>query len=395
MKKILFSIIFLLLTFVVYGQSKQDILNNLQRGGAIDIQDASPDATYDILMWDGDELKLVTVTVLSTILPSATIEGDITLENGEIISNSTDGDVFVIYDDDAATLGQFFIQSTNDTANLSDNDNLELLFRFYDDSLGATDWGVIKTTATDVSDESEDSKMEFKVWTAGTQYIPLTIAGKNSITVGDTTTGDVDNIIYFATNGDAASENITWDDGLSTFTLSDGLKIADDLIVNDAGADVDIKFESDGQDSAFVLNGADGLVHREGSTVQDGSYNYGVDTSATEDAYKVVIASLGSEGFTAGTIIWVDLVNGTGTPADNTGACTLTVNSNSTIAIKDQAGGDPAAGFIDPGCGHRREPGAASRTRRWSAGNRRSRCWRRTEATSLPPKTTAALRPRQ
>lgn len=91
MKQVLFLLLLATLIGVGFGQSKQDILNNLQRGGALDVQDASPTSSYDVLMWDGDELKLVTITVLGTVFPSLDVAGDITLQNDETISNSVDG----------------------------------------------------------------------------------------------------------------------------------------------------------------------------------------------------------------------------------------------------------------------------------------------------------------
>lgn len=76
MKQIL---IVLLLSVGLFAQSKQDILNNLQRGGAIDIQDASPAASYDVLMWDGDEVKLVTITILGNTFVDLIATGSLTI----------------------------------------------------------------------------------------------------------------------------------------------------------------------------------------------------------------------------------------------------------------------------------------------------------------------------
>jgi len=103
--------------------------------------------------------------------------GDIQMGSGEILSNSTDADLTLTFDDDAATLGQVIFISTNDSANIADNDLLEMLFRFYDDSLGATDWGEVEVKATDVSDESEDSEIHFKAWTGGTAGTALALDG--------------------------------------------------------------------------------------------------------------------------------------------------------------------------------------------------------------------------
>ena len=70
MKKIIFLV--LILCGVVIGQSKEDIYNNLQRGGAIDITDASPTSTYQVLVWDDTQgnLRLVTVNGLGNAYDS-------------------------------------------------------------------------------------------------------------------------------------------------------------------------------------------------------------------------------------------------------------------------------------------------------------------------------------
>ncbi len=75
MKKLI--LILILFSVGIFAQSKQDILNNLQRGGAIDIQDATPAATYDVLVWDGDEVKLVTITILGETFETITVKGGV------------------------------------------------------------------------------------------------------------------------------------------------------------------------------------------------------------------------------------------------------------------------------------------------------------------------------
>lgn len=72
----------------IFAQSKQDILNNLQRGGAIDIQDATPAATYDVLMWDGDEVRLVTITILGETFVDIVATGDLTVGGGVTTSRA-------------------------------------------------------------------------------------------------------------------------------------------------------------------------------------------------------------------------------------------------------------------------------------------------------------------
>lgn len=121
---------------------------------------------------------------------SIDLTGDVTLENDEIVDNGTDGDVSILFNDDAASLAQIFAESSIDTPNIADNDNMELIFKFNDDSSGLTNYGTIKITATDVSDESEDSKIELKNFMAGSEVTPLTLTGSAASVAGALTVGD-------------------------------------------------------------------------------------------------------------------------------------------------------------------------------------------------------------
>lgn len=122
-------------------------------------------------------------TLSATAFSTTTMDaaGDITLENDEYIDNSTDGDVFFVYNDDDDSLGQFILQSSIDTPNVADNDHVDLVFQANDDSSGMTTYASIIVTATDVSDESEDSKVEIKTFSAGSVVTPFTITS-NKVT---------------------------------------------------------------------------------------------------------------------------------------------------------------------------------------------------------------------
>ena len=175
------------------------------------------------------------------------------------------------------------------------------------------------------------------------------VTSASPVSIGHTTSETTvnDNLVV---TGDADLNGALDVDGTANLDVTDidgSVDIQGAVTVNESGADLDFRVETDSEDSALVVDGGSGLVHIEGSLVVDGGINYGVDTSATTDDYKVVIATLGNEGIANGTIIWVDVKNGTGTPADNGGACDLFVNGNAAINIKTQNGGDPAADWID------------------------------------------------
>lgn len=75
MKRFIFLLFFI--STIFYAQSKQDLLNNLQRGGNISIVSATPLSTHYVLTWDGDEIKIVTVSNLGSQGVFETLVADI------------------------------------------------------------------------------------------------------------------------------------------------------------------------------------------------------------------------------------------------------------------------------------------------------------------------------
>jgi len=73
--------------------------------------------------------------------------------------------------------------------------------------------------------------------------------------------------------------------------------------------------------------------------INEGSYNYGGAEAGGDDDYTISISGIAA--YKAGMIVTFLATT------DNTGACTLDVNSIGATAIKDQAGGDPADSYID------------------------------------------------
>ena len=51
----------------------------------------------------------------SIVVSSAEVNGNLTMANDEIWANSTDGDMILIFDDNATTLGELLIQSSIDS----------------------------------------------------------------------------------------------------------------------------------------------------------------------------------------------------------------------------------------------------------------------------------------
>jgi len=73
--------------------------------------------------------------------------------------------------------------------------------------------------------------------------------------------------------------------------------------------------------------------------VNEGGYNYGGAEAGGDDAYTITVS--GVAAYTAGMIVTFLATT------DNTGACSLDINSIGVGSIKDQAGGDPADSYID------------------------------------------------
>lgn len=134
---------------------------------------------YETMMW----IKTGAFTFTNKTLTSPTITspdfstGSLTLANDETISNATDGDLAFMFNDDAVTLGEFFVGSTVDTPSVADNDHIDLIVQFNDDASNYTNYGKFIVTATDVSNTTEDSKIGFEVITAGAASVPLELTG--------------------------------------------------------------------------------------------------------------------------------------------------------------------------------------------------------------------------
>lgn len=77
----------------------------------------------------------------------------------------------------------------------------------------------------------------------------------NKISLGDTTTGDADAIIYFADDASATAEDLRWDDGLDAFSLSDELvqaTAAPVILITDTDVNTDVTTQAEMVDSAAV-----------------------------------------------------------------------------------------------------------------------------------------------
>lgn len=110
-----------------------------------------------------------------TITGAVSSTGDLTLENGEIIENGTDSYVKVIYDDDAALLGEWRFDSSNTST--AANDYFRLAWYMYDDHAASVKIANIEAICDDVVSSSTDATLRFGVITADTFAAELDLTG--------------------------------------------------------------------------------------------------------------------------------------------------------------------------------------------------------------------------
>ena len=81
-----------------------------------------------------------------------------------------------------------------------------------------------------------------------------------------------------------------------------------------------------------------GIYYDQGDVAVSKGFNYAVDT-ASNDTYLAAIEGITS--YNAGLVIWLNPVT------DNTGACTLNINSLGAKSLKTVLAGDPGDNHID------------------------------------------------
>ena len=142
-------------------------------------------ATYN------DYLRKIATVICYDIVVNNSVEvtgaialgDDVTLENGEIVTNGTDAVVGVTFDDDAAELGDVQIYSSN--TGTADADSFKLSWWFEDSASEKTEAGYIQTVIDDQTTATEDVTLNFGVQTAGTLASELSLNGATLFPVTD------------------------------------------------------------------------------------------------------------------------------------------------------------------------------------------------------------------
>jgi len=127
-----------------------------------------------------------------------TANSDFIMENDEMLRNDVNGDVEVIFDDDAATLGQLILDTSIAVGSQADNDLYEIIGRALDSAENVTDYATIQLKITDNTTTTEDGQILMQYIVGGAEVTGLTLGANASgvetclIRPNLTITGDVD-----------------------------------------------------------------------------------------------------------------------------------------------------------------------------------------------------------
>ncbi len=199
--------------------------------------------------------------------------------------------------------------------------------------------------------DASRSKYFIEIKDEGTQAFWVDTSGGvytlQTVTIGDTTTGDHDAILYFADDGSFTAESFKWDDGNSRFELSNNFYVDGDLEANgNATADTVLSdYFSDADDTTRVgdvMKGKGGSIGFKGSIepVDDGSH----DSAHPDKRWQVVYSKrfMVTDDSKADSSYWYDDGDTTRIVSDNP----IKVGNQSLIIKTDgkvQATGDFSA----------------------------------------------------
>ena len=203
-----------------------------------------------------------------------------------LTTTNNDPQLTLISTDADANVGPV-LKLYRNSASPADNDVLgKVQFSGKDDEGNENTYALIQTTATDVSNGSENAKMEFYVAINDTFNPSLTledtgaatfggtITASSGATVGSLSLGDnqyiflgdgndgrihfdgTDTLNITASHGTATTLNIT----ANNFTIGGASALIsgtanDKVVINEAGADVDFRVESDGNANMLFVDG--------------------------------------------------------------------------------------------------------------------------------------------
>jgi len=147
----------------------------------LDTSDASLSDDAEGGVYFGKLLNAISGTG-SAVVRTILLDGDATVlcgQNGEVIENASDGVIQITANDDAAELLDIQIYSVNTST--ADNDYYRTSYYIEDSASEKTEIGGIDMVCTDVTTATEDSRLDFRVITAGTVSTPVSIDGTDGL----------------------------------------------------------------------------------------------------------------------------------------------------------------------------------------------------------------------
>lgn len=204
-----------------------------------------PNTTADITFQNDEYIDNSTDGTLDfgaanlTTTGTTDFSGDFTFENDEKLVNDTDADFEIVADDSAASLLDFILTTSIDTSDIVDNMYINMFFRWDDDTTADTDWGTIRLTASDVTNDSRDSYFTFKSFIANSEKTLLTLG--NTANYSGAYDAALDFVWYSSTTGDSMIYDVS--DECLTIVGTNG---QDALNVDDGNVDIADNVDIDG-----------------------------------------------------------------------------------------------------------------------------------------------------
>jgi len=180
----------------------------------------------------------INTALANPVHTSAEVNGDLTLAQDETIDNATDAKVRVTFDDDAAVLGEFILESDNAAANVSANDSISVIGKAYDATTAKTEFASMDFVFTDPTGASEDGAVDLNVFVGGTERKLARFAAATVIGAAQATLALTSSDWAIGATGDATGLGAITADGAVDFqsTLDvDGAMTATNITL-DAGA---------------------------------------------------------------------------------------------------------------------------------------------------------------
>ncbi len=144
--------------------------NTLIRAGSAPIMS---NATLRLYLEHIETLDDMIVADVLTVNGSLVMEGDFVGAEGDKLVNEVQGDWDVLFTNETANLGTLAIKSGVASNNIADNDILEQVFEAPDSLNNVTLYGEFECQITDFTTATEDSRLTFKYFDAGSSVSGL------------------------------------------------------------------------------------------------------------------------------------------------------------------------------------------------------------------------------